>query len=92
MSNPPSTLSTKRTNWRSTVAQWWCGVFAHELTVVIQSSRISVRCRHCGFESSGWAVTAPTSSSLSHSTRTVKLGRKPPATTVLPLAGSVRPN
>jgi hypothetical protein len=60
-----------------TMKQVWCGVFAHELAMVIQSNRLSVRCRHCGYESSGWALTStapssmPSTSSISSSASTL---------------------
>jgi len=58
MSNPPSPFSSTQSPWRTTLNRWWCGVFAHELAMVIQSNRLAVRCRHCGYESTGWALTS----------------------------------
>jgi hypothetical protein len=58
MSTPPSNGSSSPSSWRVTVKQLWCGVFVHELTMVIQSHRLSVKCRHCGYESRGWALTS----------------------------------
>ena len=58
MSNPPSPFSSTQSPWRTTLNRWWCGVFAHELAMVIQSNRLAVRCRHCGYESTGWALSS----------------------------------
>ena len=57
MSNPPSP-SRPPSSWRATLNRWWCGVFAHELAMVIQSNRLWVRVPPCGYESSGWALSS----------------------------------
>ena len=60
MSNPPSTSLPNTAPWRVSLNRWWCSLFAHELAMVIAPGRIAMRCRHCGFESSGWGL-APVS-------------------------------
>jgi hypothetical protein len=86
MSNPPSLLSSSRSSWRATLNRWWCGVFAHELAMVIQSNRLSVRCRHCGYESSGWALGSTALASLSSDPTRVEPRPVKPGSALVPLS------
>ena len=86
MSNPPSPFSSTQSPWRTTLNRWWCGVFAHELAMVIQSNRLAVRCRHCGYESSGWALSSTALASLSSDPTAVERRPVPPASALVPLS------
>ena len=86
MSNPPSPISTQSSSWRATLNRWWCGVFAHELAMVIQSNRLWVQCRHCGYESSGWALSSTALTSLSSEPTAVEPRPVSPASALVSLS------
>ena len=57
-----------------------------ELAMVIQSNRLSVRCRHCGYESSGWALSSTAPASFSSDPTAVERRPVTPASALVPLS------
>ena len=54
--------------------------------MVIQANRLWVRCRHCSYESSGWALTSTSLESLSADPTAGEPRSVTPASALLPLS------
>ena len=58
-------IQTRLINDLAVTAEWvrraQCGLAGHGMVLHLEQRRMSLRCLHCGHETSGWTIDAPRS-------------------------------